>query len=484
MEVNKVVYGDTTLIDLSGDSVTPEALAEGVTAHDATGASIVGSAKVIDVVPVSMGGTGATTAEAARTNLGAAPAGYGLGTSTSKIISSVAGLDEAVENGWYSYECPGTTINGIYFNYGFLLVSNRRTFDAIYQELHITNMKRILWRIRRDSGEWSDWYEYVTTYNIGEQTAKTISDTLPISNGGTGATTAEGARTNLGALEHDKWMAVTQGQTWSRICYIASGGAVIGMSGILSVRCTRADVVSGATFVVCSAHPSKVYITQINGNGYTSFKIRGVTDRNANNTYIEIYDSAAAIAAGTNQTWHCSFIPITDNCTFTKYTSFTSGATVPSGYTANTALETAEGTFVGDLRGNATSISDTLPISKGGTGATTVADALANLGLTDLVASGAKIATGSYSGTGIYGESSKNQLSFSFEPKLVVVAADGSCTPAVFVRGCTTTCFSYNGGIACLYVICDGNWLQWYSITDATRQFNDPDVTYNYVAIG
>lgn len=47
MAVNKVIIntagGEQTLIDLTGDSVTPETLAEGVTAHDASGAQIVGT---------------------------------------------------------------------------------------------------------------------------------------------------------------------------------------------------------------------------------------------------------------------------------------------------------------------------------------------------------------------------------------------------------------------------------------------------------
>ncbi len=35
MAVNKVVYGGDALIDLTGDSVSPETLAVGVTAHNA-----------------------------------------------------------------------------------------------------------------------------------------------------------------------------------------------------------------------------------------------------------------------------------------------------------------------------------------------------------------------------------------------------------------------------------------------------------------
>lgn len=41
--VNKVVYGDTTVIDLTGDTVTADAMLPGYTAHDRSGASITGS---------------------------------------------------------------------------------------------------------------------------------------------------------------------------------------------------------------------------------------------------------------------------------------------------------------------------------------------------------------------------------------------------------------------------------------------------------
>lgn len=43
MAVNKVVYGNNTLIDLTGDSVTPETLASGITAHDKSGVTITGT---------------------------------------------------------------------------------------------------------------------------------------------------------------------------------------------------------------------------------------------------------------------------------------------------------------------------------------------------------------------------------------------------------------------------------------------------------
>lgn len=43
MAVNKVTVNGETILDLTGDSVTPETLMEGVTAHDAAGNRIVGT---------------------------------------------------------------------------------------------------------------------------------------------------------------------------------------------------------------------------------------------------------------------------------------------------------------------------------------------------------------------------------------------------------------------------------------------------------
>lgn len=43
MAVNKVVINDKTVLDLTGDTVTPSDLVEGVTAHDATGTQITGT---------------------------------------------------------------------------------------------------------------------------------------------------------------------------------------------------------------------------------------------------------------------------------------------------------------------------------------------------------------------------------------------------------------------------------------------------------
>ena len=53
--VNKVIYGTSTLIDLTDDTITPETLQSGITAHNASGASIIGTAINVQDVLACMG---------------------------------------------------------------------------------------------------------------------------------------------------------------------------------------------------------------------------------------------------------------------------------------------------------------------------------------------------------------------------------------------------------------------------------------------
>lgn len=47
MAVSKVKYGNTTLMDLTSDTVASSKLVKGYTAHDASGASITGTLEYI-----------------------------------------------------------------------------------------------------------------------------------------------------------------------------------------------------------------------------------------------------------------------------------------------------------------------------------------------------------------------------------------------------------------------------------------------------
>jgi hypothetical protein len=69
MEVNKVVYNGRTLVDLTNDTVAPETLAEGVTAHDASGREVTGIMPVTTVLYTPQSLTEEQKAQA-RTNQG------------------------------------------------------------------------------------------------------------------------------------------------------------------------------------------------------------------------------------------------------------------------------------------------------------------------------------------------------------------------------------------------------------------------------
>lgn len=52
MAYNKVIYGGNTLIDLTEDTITPDKLVYGYTAHDKSGAAIVGTNKIVTIEPL------------------------------------------------------------------------------------------------------------------------------------------------------------------------------------------------------------------------------------------------------------------------------------------------------------------------------------------------------------------------------------------------------------------------------------------------
>ena len=154
-----------------------------------------------------------------------------------------------------------------------------------------------------------------------------------------------------------EWTATVKGQTWSRICYIEPEN-IIGGSFILSIGFTRNSVVGQSTFLITVSHSGANYcnIVQLSSNDYSSFKIRGVCSQRPY-CYIELLDNNNGITASTSQEVHCRLMPFFPGV-FTQYTSFTTGATIPSGYIAYEHTVVLNGavvakTFVGKLTGNA-----------------------------------------------------------------------------------------------------------------------------------
>ena len=107
---------------------------------------------------------------------------------------------------------------------------------------------------------------------------------------------------------------------------------------------------------------------------------------------------------------------------------------------------------------------------------------------------GVKLETGSYTGTGTYGASNPNILTFGFEPKLVSIIGeynDNGSSTATFVvpksskevSGFATVGAAYPGVVRFI-IQSNGKTISWYSESGPGSQINSSNITYCYVAIG
>lgn len=100
----------------------------------------------------------------------------------------------------------------------------------------------------------------------------------------------------------------------------------------------------------------------------------------------------------------------------------------------------------------------------------------------------AKIAKGTYKGTGKNGSSNKNSLSFDFEPKFLFVMRsidfgnEDYMEQFLAING-TTKMQSLCGDSNRVEVVWSGNTVSWYA-ANAHNQLNDSGKQYSYVAIG
>ena len=109
------------------------------------------------------------------------------------------------------------------------------------------------------------------------------------------------------------------------------------------------------------------------------------------------------------------------------------------------------------------------------------------LGNTILNLPAVQIATGSYVGTGTYGASHPNELTFGFEPKLLIIGRDnygvlsgGGNGGIMFINPSTqANRFDKTSGA----IITWGTTISWYSTNSAQDQMN-ASFTYYYAALG
>ena len=85
-------------------------------------------------------------------------------------------------------------------------------------------------------------------------------------------------------------------------------------------------------FVITTHHSANGNIVKIGGNNYSNgYQLRILSDSNGS-CYVELYDAINSATSSTTQTVYCRLIPIFAGAG-TYYTNFTSGASIPSGFT-------------------------------------------------------------------------------------------------------------------------------------------------------
>ena len=115
MAVNKVVINDNTVLDLTGDTVTPTDLREGITAHDATGMQITGTRPATS-------GTDTSDATATADDIARGKTAYVQG-------EKVTGTVDTVEAGYYTIENASVSYDGSY-----ILQSTKFQYPTLYKE--------------------------------------------------------------------------------------------------------------------------------------------------------------------------------------------------------------------------------------------------------------------------------------------------------------------------------------------------------------
>ena len=106
--------------------------------------------------------------------------------------------------------------------------------------------------------------------------------------------------------------------------------------------------------------------------------------------------------------------------------------------------------------------------------------------LDEVTAFPCQVYAGSYVGTGTFGASNPNSLTFPFEPKFLVVMPAGGeyLFRLIAINGAPVSNTGYNDTDASVYVSWEENSVSWYSSSSAPSQLNTCTLPYTYLAIG
>ena len=230
----------------------------------------------LGTVPVANGGTSATDARGARTNL-AVP---------TSMYDNVSSPDQLLESGFYRVD----TQAGVPHGYGQIIVAHggHGISDTIAQVSIPYNSWEGNPKIRFGNppsiggkGSWYEWYDILTSIQP-----------VSIAQGGTGATSASGALSNLGA------MPLSYGQSvalWTGVCNRGSSITIPNANkyGALIVYCTPG---SGESEVITCIYRARGYKFQIASN--QAYCLLSATDSGDNKVFT--VDSGSSSGATLN----------------------------------------------------------------------------------------------------------------------------------------------------------------------------------------